>query len=115
MNRNLTDLVNWRKLVQDQACLSSRDRESSPESPLGLETRLLLMFVRKVVALLKPNSISKFSLLMEKQVIPLLRNQTGFQDELTFYPPAKMPSPASVSGTRHPARRSIVRKPTWPS
>jgi hypothetical protein len=47
------------------------------------------MFVRKVVALLRPNSISKFSLLMENQVIPLLRRQTGFQDELTFYSPSE--------------------------
>jgi hypothetical protein len=47
------------------------------------------MFVRKVIALLKPNSISKFSLLMEKEVIPLLRRQGGFQDELTFFAPSE--------------------------
>jgi hypothetical protein len=45
------------------------------------------MFVRKVTALLKPNRISKFGLLMEEQVIPLLRKQNGFQDELTFFDP----------------------------
>jgi hypothetical protein len=47
------------------------------------------MFVRRVTALLKPNSISKFSLLMEKEVIPLLRKQVGFQDELTFFSPSE--------------------------
>jgi len=47
------------------------------------------MFVRKVTTLLKPNSISKFSLLMEKEVIPLLRKQVGFQDELTFFSPSE--------------------------
>jgi len=47
------------------------------------------MFVRKVIALLKPNSISKFSLLMEKEIIPMLRKQNGFQDELTFFAPSE--------------------------
>ena len=48
------------------------------------------MFVRKVTMLLKPNSISKFSLLMEKEVIPILRKQNGFQNELTFLHPVRM-------------------------
>jgi hypothetical protein len=47
------------------------------------------MFVRKVTTLLKPNSISKFSLLMEQEVIPMLRRQSGFQDELTFFDPSE--------------------------
>ncbi len=47
------------------------------------------MFVRKVTMLLKPNSIAKFGLLMEKEVIPLLRKQDGFQDELTFFAPSE--------------------------
>jgi hypothetical protein len=47
------------------------------------------MFVRKVITLLKPNSISKFSLVMEHEVIPMLRQQNGFQDELTFFAPSE--------------------------
>jgi heme-degrading monooxygenase HmoA len=47
------------------------------------------MFARKVNMLLKPNSISRFSLLMEQQVIPMLRNQNGFQDVLTFFAPGE--------------------------
>ncbi len=47
------------------------------------------MFVRKVTTLLKPNSISKFSRLMDEEVIPLLRKQNGFQDELTFFDPSE--------------------------
>jgi len=47
------------------------------------------MFARKVTTLLKPNSISRFSLLMEKEVIPLLRGQSGFQDTLTFFAPSE--------------------------
>lgn len=45
------------------------------------------MFACKVTALLNPNSISKFSLLMEQEVIPMLRNQNGFLNELTFFAP----------------------------
>jgi hypothetical protein len=47
------------------------------------------MFLQKVTTLLKPNSISKFSLLMEQEVIPMLRRQSGFQDELTFFDPSE--------------------------
>lgn len=47
------------------------------------------MFVRKVTALLKPNSVSKFGRLMEQEVIPMLRRQDGFRDELTFYDPSE--------------------------
>lgn len=45
------------------------------------------MFARKVWMQLKPGSIAKFSLLMERDVIPLLRKQKGFQDEITFFHP----------------------------
>ena len=47
------------------------------------------MFVRKVTTVLKPNSISKFSRLMEQEVIPMLRKQNGFQDTLTFFNPTE--------------------------
>ena len=47
------------------------------------------MFVRKVMALLKPNSISKFSLLMEQEIIPMLRKEKGFHDELAFFAPGE--------------------------
>lgn len=45
------------------------------------------MFSRKVTALRKPNRISTFSLLMEQNVIPMVHNQDGFQDVLTFFAP----------------------------
>lgn len=47
------------------------------------------MFARKVWMQLKPGSIAKFSLLMEQEVIPLLRKQKGFQDEITFFTPSR--------------------------
>ncbi|PYT79639.1 MAG: hypothetical protein DMG40_14880 [Acidobacteria bacterium] len=47
------------------------------------------MFIRKVTILLKPNSISKYSRLMEEEVIPTLRKQNGFQDVITFFAPSE--------------------------
>jgi heme-degrading monooxygenase HmoA len=42
------------------------------------------MFARRVSMHLKPNSVREFTQKLDKQVIPLLRKQTGFQDEITF-------------------------------
>ena len=47
------------------------------------------MFARKVSMLLKPGSIAKLSQLMEKDVIPKLRKQRGFQDAITFLVPSR--------------------------
>ena len=64
-----------------------------PEESLPLtaeqETEDSPMFVRKVTTLLKSNSISKFSRVMEEDIIPMLRKQNGFQDELTFFDPSE--------------------------
>lgn len=45
------------------------------------------MFARTVSIRLKPNGIAEFSRVMEKETIPLLRKQKGFQDEITFFVP----------------------------
>ena len=42
------------------------------------------MFARRVYMHLKPNSVAEFTQRLEKQIIPLLRKQNGFQDEITF-------------------------------
>ena len=42
------------------------------------------MFARNVSMHLKANSIGEFSRTIEKEIIPLLRKQKGFQDEITF-------------------------------
>jgi len=44
------------------------------------------MFARTVRMHLKPNSWTQFTQTMEKDVIPLLRKQPGFRDEVTFLP-----------------------------
>jgi quinol monooxygenase YgiN len=45
------------------------------------------MYARRISMQLKPNSVAEFTQKLEKQVIPLLRKQTGFQDEITFVAP----------------------------
>ena len=42
------------------------------------------MFARRVYMHLKPNSVAEFTQSLEKDVLPLLRKQKGFQDEITF-------------------------------
>ena len=42
------------------------------------------MFARRVTMHLKPNTVADFTRKLESDVIPLLRKQNGFQDELTF-------------------------------
>ena len=45
------------------------------------------MFARTVNFRLKPNSVGEFTQTIDKEVIPLLRKQKGFQDEITFVVP----------------------------
>jgi hypothetical protein len=45
------------------------------------------MFARIVSIHLKRNSAMEFTQLIEKEVLPLLRKQEGFHDEMTFLAP----------------------------
>ncbi len=45
------------------------------------------MFARRVLMHLKPNSVAEFTQRIEKDILPLLRKQKGFQDEITFVAP----------------------------
>jgi len=45
------------------------------------------MIARTVNLSLKPNSIVEFTHTIEKEVLPMLRKQNGFQDEITFIVP----------------------------
>lgn len=42
------------------------------------------MYARRVSMKLKPNSVPAFTQSLEKEIIPVLRKQKGFQDEITF-------------------------------
>ena len=42
------------------------------------------MFARRVYLHLKANGVAAFTEKLEKEIIPLLRKQKGFQDEISF-------------------------------
>jgi hypothetical protein len=46
------------------------------------------MFARRVYMHLKPNSVAELTRRLENEIIPLLRKQKGFQDEITFIAPS---------------------------
>ena len=45
------------------------------------------MFARHVSIVLKPNSVDEFTRTMKNLIIPLLRKQKGFMDEITLIAP----------------------------
>src|SRR5712692_2323686 len=45
------------------------------------------MFARNVSMHLKPNSVTEFTRTLDNEIIPLLRKQKGFQDEITLVAP----------------------------
>jgi heme-degrading monooxygenase HmoA len=45
------------------------------------------MYAHRVSVHLKPNSTTEFTQRLEQQVIPMLRKQNGFQDEIAFVGP----------------------------
>lgn len=42
------------------------------------------MFARKISIHLKPNTVAEFTKTFEQNVVPLLRKQRGFKDEIIF-------------------------------
>lgn len=48
------------------------------------------MVARNVSMRLKPNSVVDFSRVLEHEIIPVLRKQRGFQDEIAFVVPGGM-------------------------
>ena len=45
------------------------------------------MFARIVAMRLKPNAGAEFTQTIEKKILPILRKQKGFRDEMTFVAP----------------------------
>jgi heme-degrading monooxygenase HmoA len=45
------------------------------------------MYARNVTLNLKPNTSPEFTRMLETDVLPLLRKQNGFKDEITFVAP----------------------------
>jgi hypothetical protein len=50
-------------------------------------SRKVDMFARNVSIHLKPNTLAEFLKTMENEIVPLLRKQKGFQDEMTLSVP----------------------------
>jgi heme-degrading monooxygenase HmoA len=51
---------------------------------LAVTTKEVDMFARRVSVHLKPNSGAEFTKRVETDILPLLRKQKGFQNEITF-------------------------------
>jgi heme-degrading monooxygenase HmoA len=47
------------------------------------------MFTRHVTMKLRGNSAAEFTRIIENEIIPLLRKQKGFRDEITFVAPER--------------------------
>ena len=47
------------------------------------------MYSRNVSFKLKPESAAEFTSILEGQIIPLLRRQKGFEDEISFIAPER--------------------------
>jgi len=72
------------------------------------------MHTRNVSMKLKANSAPEFTRTLEKEILPLLRKQKGFKDEISFVAPERNEQWPLVSGIRRKARklttaRSILR------
>jgi heme-degrading monooxygenase HmoA len=55
------------------------------------------MFARHVSMQLKPNTRAEFTETIEKVVLPLLRKQRGFQDEIAFVAPGSGTEVVAIS------------------
>jgi len=53
-------------------------------APFAITSKEDDMYARRVSLTLKANSTAEFTKRLEKEVIPMLRKQKGFQDEITF-------------------------------
>ncbi len=45
------------------------------------------MFVRRLSVHLKPNTLGQFAAILEKEIVPMLRKQQGFKDEIALATP----------------------------
>ena len=48
------------------------------------------MFTRNLTMKLKANSVPQFKNLLENEILPLLRKQPGFRDEISFVAPERL-------------------------
>jgi heme-degrading monooxygenase HmoA len=72
-----------------QSLLSSQLLWNHPDHLKSIANNLkeLTMFTRHVIMQLKPNATTEFANVVESKILPLLRKQKGFRDEITFVAP----------------------------
>ena len=70
------------------------------------------MFARNIALRLKPNPLAEFTQNLDNEVIPMLRKQKGFQDEITFCTLGGMMSSPSVFGTHRSTRKHTTQRNT---
>src|SRR6266568_983608 len=58
-------------------------------SPSQAKRKKDAMFARHLMLQLKPNAVNEFPVVFEKEILPLLRRQKGFLDELLLVTPEK--------------------------
>jgi hypothetical protein len=73
------------------------------------------MYARNVSIHLKPNMLSDYTRTFEKDVLPLLRKQNGFKDEIAFSGPGGTDVMQSACGTTKPMQRltTTISTQTW--
>ena len=67
------------------------------------------MFARTVALQLKPNSVAAFTPTIAKDIIPLLRTQPGFQDEIVFVVPGGTEAVAISVWDQHEPAEAYAR------
>jgi len=72
------------------------------------------MFARMVSLQLKPNSVTEFTQIIAHDILPLLRKQPGFQDEMAFVVPDGTAA-MSVNLWDHKAPADAYHRGTYPS
>src|SRR5207248_3294875 len=70
------------------------------------------MFARSVSVHLKPNSAGEFTQTIENEIIPLLRKEKGFQDEITFIAPGEKEA-VGISLWNHKEDAEAYRRGTF--
>lgn len=72
------------------------------------------MFARKVSMQLKSNARMEFTQTLEREIIPLLRKQKGFQDEITFVAPGSGTEVVAISLWDSKENADIYNRANYP-